>query len=330
MKFLVDAWYQKSPWLICLKPLSCVFQYLAARRRLCYQSGKKTIWKAPVPLLVVGNITVGGVGKTPLVVALVEALSAAGFSPGIVSRGYGGRASRYPVCVNFESKAKEVGDEPLMLAQRTECPVVVDPDRVAAAQYLLAHYQVDVIVSDDGLQHYALGRDLEIAVVDGARGLGNGWCLPAGPLREPPGRLSEVDWVVVNGGQTRITGHCHFMKLTPEVMVNLRSGEVRQCSDIIGQGEVHAIAGIGNPERFFATLEGIGYRAEPHRFDDHADYNASDLQFQDDKPVIMTEKDAVKCKIFAKDNCWYLKVKATLPPEFIKDVLLRVQNCSRQ
>jgi len=315
LKSLVDAWYQGSPWLVALKPLASLFRRQSEKRRLAYQSGAKAIWSAPVPVVIVGNITVGGVGKTPLVAALVRLARDAGFKPGIVSRGYGGKASHYPFLVAADSEASQVGDEPLMLARRCGCPVVVDASRVEAVKHLLKKSDCDLVISDDGLQHYALGRDMEIAVLDGVRGLGNGFFLPAGPLREGPERLNEVDWIIVNGGQLRLEQDSQLMQLKPSQLVNLSTGQIKDIDELADQ-KVHAMAGIGNPERFFITLEKLGYRLQRHAFADHHAFVSGDLPANDGKAIIMTEKDAVKCAHISDERCWYLSVEAELDNEF--------------
>jgi tetraacyldisaccharide 4'-kinase len=265
--------------------------------------------------VVVGNINVGGTGKTPLVAWLTEQLVAQGHKPGIVSRGYGGTSNSYPLLVNAQSDPREAGDEAVLLARKTGCPVVVDPDRSAAAQYLLSEEDCNVIVSDDGLQHYALGRDAEIAVIDGERGLGNGLCLPAGPLREPPARLQEVDVVVVNGDHQLELGVPH---MNMRVMVNsIEPLSENGALDAPNSQTVHGVAGIGNPDRFFATLREMGFEVIEHRFDDHHRFELTDLDFGDSLPVIMTEKDAVKCRQLLIEqihgNFWYLDI--TVQPD---------------
>lgn len=321
MNKLVQAWYRGSPWLTILKPLAALFRHQAGRRREAYQKGIKESWRAPVPVLVVGNISVGGVGKTPLVAWLARSLSERAYKPGIVSRGYGSQAPHYPFAVTADGDSQECGDEPLMLARATNCPVVIDSDRAAAANYLLDNNNCDLIISDDGMQHYALQRDIEIAVVDGRRGLGNGLCLPAGPLREPPERLASVDFLVVNGEGFNAERESYQMQLKPKRLVNLSDQKLLAAEELADQGAVHAVAGIGNPERFFTTLKSLGYRLIEHPFPDHYPFKADDLRFNDDLAVIMTEKDAVKCAAFAHDRCWYLRVEAELPPRFIDELI---------
>jgi tetraacyldisaccharide 4'-kinase len=290
--------------------------------------------RAPVPVVVVGNITAGGSGKTPLVAALAAALRDRGFAPGIASRGYGRRAERHahPIIVTPTSNVADAGDEPLVLA-RAGWPVAVAGDRVAAARALLdAHPRCDVVLCDDGLQHYALHRDVEIAVVDAARGVGNGWLLPAGPLREPRSRLSTVDAVVVLGGASRAyldTGTPTFaMTLAAKPLRRAGAPSIeRALADFAGV-RVHAVAGIGNPHRFFAQLAALGFDVDPHPFADHHAFVASDLAFADAAPVVMTEKDAVKCESFADERCWYLPVEASIDAalvDVVVDILEKVR-----
>ncbi len=319
--WLERSWYGSKPPLTALAPLEWLFSRVASARRSGYAGGKKQRYRASVPVIVVGNISVGGTGKTPFTLWLLALLSAQGYRPGVISRGYGGKAPGYPFEVTASSAASEAGDEPLMLVQRSGCPLVVDPDRGRAAAHLQALHGCDLIISDDGLQHYALERDIEIAVVDGLRGLGNGHCLPVGPLREPPGRLDEVDYVVVNGEG----GAFHHpagqrMILQPGSICSLNGEPVE-----LPPQSVHAVAGIGNPQRFFDTLTELGYRVLPHPFADHHRYQARDLDFGDQNPVLMTEKDAVKCRAFGADNRYYLPVNAWLPTLFSEKLLSHIK-----
>lgn len=275
----------------------------------------------PTPLVVVGNISVGGTGKTPLIIALVKRLQQQGYRPGVISRGYGGKAPAYPYLLTEASTAMEAGDEPLAIYRQTATPVAVGPDRLAVGK-LLEDQGCDVLLSDDGLQHYRLGRDIEIAVVDGSRGLGNGWRLPVGPLREPASRLNTVDWVVVNSPPDNfslrcLTGETCFyvpMEIRPHKLFHLSSGAEVEFDSLPRQ--VDAIAGIGNPQRFVATLQELGFEPRLHSFPDHHAFSASDLQFGESLPLVMTEKDAVKCKAFAQDNWFYLAITAELPESF--------------
>lgn len=306
---LTSLWYGSHPLSFALLPLSALFRTVVSVRRFAYRNGLLRSHKLPVPVIVVGNITVGGTGKTPLVIWLVEALRAAGHSPGVVSRGYGGDATAWPQAVSADSDPAEVGDEPVLIARRAACPVMVAPQRVAAARRLIADYACDVIVCDDGLQHYALRRDAEIAVIDGERRLGNGRCLPAGPLRETVARLRSVDLTVVNGAA--LAGECR-MQLSGSVAQSLAAPLMERGLGEWRGSRVHGVAGIGNPGRFFAHLRGQGLNVVEHPFPDHHRFQAEDLRFGDDLPVIMTEKDAVKCRGFAGPLHWYVPVSAQI------------------
>ena len=259
-----------------------------------------------VPVVVVGNVSVGGTGKTPFVIWLAAQLRQRNLRVGIVTRGYRGRASDWPRLVTPDSDPREVGDEAVLLARRTSCPVAAGPDRVAAAERLLEALAVDVLLSDDGLQHYRLARRFEIAVVDGVRGMGNGLCLPAGPLREPVERINQVDAIVVNGGDW---GHAGVFRATAVVtgVHRVKGGESRTLESFKGR-EVHAVAGIGNPQRFFDLLEDAGLDVIPHPLEDHADLGAAQLEFDEPGAVLITEKDAVKCEEIAHDDVWCVVV----------------------
>ena len=314
-------WYTEKQPLALLAPLEWLFNRVAGARRQAYVSGTKHSYRAAVPVIIVGNISVGGTGKTPFTLWLLETLRANGFRPGVVSRGYGGSAAKYPYEVTRNSPAAEAGDEPLMLVHRSGCPLVVDPDRGRAAAKLLELHDCNLIVSDDGLQHYALARDIEIAVVDSQRGVGNGRCLPVGPLREPAERLDQVDYVVVNGAAGSFDYAGSFtMALEPGIPRDLNGHEA-----VLVPQSVHAIAGIGNPQRFFDTLESLGYQVEPHAYPDHYKYRQQDLDFHDSRPLLMTEKDAVKCRAFATDNRYYLPVTAQLPLAFADRLIEQVK-----
>jgi tetraacyldisaccharide 4'-kinase len=273
-----------------------------------------------VPLIVVGNLTVGGSGKTPLVLWIAEHLKKNGYRPGIVSRGHGARVEA-PREASIVSNPGEVGDEPILLARRSGCPVWVAPDRVAAARALrAAHPDCDVLLSDDGLQHYALARDLEIAVVD-SRGFGNGFLLPAGPLREPVSRLASVDAVVAHD-TSAVPGFA--MRLTGTRFVQMLDARNVVGPEALRGKAVHAVAGIGDPERFFRQIERLGLALVRHPFADHHPFQAGDLQFGDAAPVVMTEKDAVKCKRFARPEFWIFPVSAELDPAFGRWLLERL------
>lgn len=311
-----DIWYGRSPWILPLLPLAGIYCAVVGVRRLAYRWKLLRMQRLPVPVIVVGNLTVGGTGKTPLIAWLAEFLRVQGFRPGLVARGYGGTARHWPQQVRADSDPRAVGDEPVLLTRLTGCPMAVAPDRVAAAQALLEHSRCDVILSDDGLQHYALGRDLEIAVIDGVRRFGNRWCLPAGPLREPVSRLASVDLVVSNG----LAGSNEFaMAVQVGDAVNLLTGERCPLEAFRGQ-RIRAIAGIGRPERFFEALRRQGLDVEGHVFPDHHAYRPEDLAFADGA-LLMTEKDAVKCRRFAQAHYWAVTTRTVLPAAFGERVL---------
>lgn len=303
-------WYSRPPSYF-LRGLSSIFNVIVKLRRYLYRSGYYKTTRIPVPVIVVGNLTVGGTGKTPFVIWLARYLTERGYHPGLISRGYGGSAPVYPQLVQCESDPSVVGDEALLLVQKTQSPVVVAPLRVKAAEYLLARYPaVNVIICDDGLQHYALARDIEIVVIDGERYFGNQYCLPAGPLREPLSRLNEVDYRVINQG---ISGDGEYqMKLPMGDWVNLSDPSLNKHSiDFIRTGKVvHAVAGIGHPQRFFNALRDQGLNIVEHPFPDHYFFQENDFAPMGDEPIVMTEKDAVKCKKFAQANYWYCPVSA--------------------
>jgi len=318
---VLRAWLQRGPVAWLLWPLSLLFGTAAAFRRMQYRRGWRHVERLPVPVVVVGNITVGGAGKTPFCAALVAALQERGYRPGIVSRGYGRRDSAAREVAPRDDPG-HVGDEPLILAE-TGVPVFVGRDRAAAGRALLAvHPDCDVLVSDDGLQHYRLGRDVEIAIVDQARGVGNGCLLPAGPLREPEARLDEVDAVVrlVSGDVSRAgtgEGRATFTTHVPQPWRNLVHPQ-READPAAWAGSgVHAIAGIAHPQRFFATLRAAGIAATEHAFADHHAYRAGDLDFPGATAILMTQKDAVKCARFADERHWFLPVRATVDPALV-------------
>jgi len=307
--WLERGWYLGGSAGILLRPLSLLFGQLVRLRQCLYRRGLFYSGHPGRPVIVVGNLTVGGSGKTPFTLWLARALAARGLRVGIVSRGYGGRASA-PTEVSSMASADQVGDEPLILARRSGARVVISRDRLAAARQLAA--EVDVIVADDGLQHYRLQRDFEIALVDGQRRCGNGQLLPAGPLREPIGRLAAVDATVVNGGAS--TGGEYAMALVATGFVDVASGARESLASWRGR-RVHAIAGIGHPARFFAQLRSLGLDPIEHPLADHAILTARDVTFQDHLPIVMTEKDAVKCVGFPAGHRVYLEVEASLSPE---------------
>jgi len=317
--FAARHWYRLSPVSVLLFPIRLVFRLLVALRRLLFRVGALRSVRLQVPVIIVGNLTVGGTGKTPLVLALAEALRAKGIRAGILSRGHGGTDSG-PRAVSGGDDAAQVGDEPLLLAERSGCPVWIGADRAAAARALLeAHARCDVILCDDGLQHYRLQRDFEIAVED-ERGLGNGLLLPAGPLREPAGR--RVDATVVNGPEAK--PGAFRMRLAPAGLhrVDAHGAPLAQ-SELSGK-KLHAVAGIGNPERFFAGLSRMGLAFSAHSFPDHHAFRAADLEFADCDFVLMTEKDAVKCRHFGRRDLIAVRVEAEIDPSLTELILERI------
>ena len=306
--WLERIWYRPEPPPSWLRPPAALFGALAAARRAAYRRGWLAAGEVGRAVVVVGNLGVGGSGKTPLVIWLARALAARGVRTGVVLRGYGGTA-RGPLCVRPDSDAGAVGDEALLIARRTGVPVCVGRDRLAAARALVAE-GVDLVLSDDGLQHYRLQRDVEIAVLDAARGLGNGALLPAGPLREPPARLDAVDVVVQTGEGPALRPGALRMRLRGAQLLPLDGGGPGTPLTALAGRTVHAVAGIGNPGRFFATLRAAGLEPREHAFPDHHAFRAGDLEFGDDLPILMTEKDAVKCAAFARAGRWYLPVEA--------------------
>jgi tetraacyldisaccharide 4'-kinase len=334
---LQNIWYRQSkpPWL--LRGLSRIFGLLISLRTRAYSSGLRRRHRISRPVIVVGNLTVGGTGKTPLVIWLVKQLRAQGLAPGVVLRGYGGQAGQgAPRIVELHADPLEVGDEAVLLRLRTGAPVVIGRDRVRAAQRLVEQTGANVVIADDGLQHLRLQRDFEIAVIDASRGLGNGYLLPAGPLREPRSRLGSVGAIVLNvsgdgdgdGGAVREahrSDNAFTMRLLGEQLLPLDDGgEPIALRSLAGQ-PVHAIAGVGNPQRFFRQLSAAGLRVQPHPLPDHHRYRASDLEFGDALPLLMTEKDAVKCRRFAAANRWYLPVEASFAPDEGAALMARLQ-----
>lgn len=313
---LLDAWYKGHPALVLLRPLEALYRRVVDGKRARFVAGQGEIYKAPVPVIVVGNITVGGTGKTPLILWMIDYCRRRGLRVGVVSRGYGAKPPSLPWRVTSQQNADQAGDEPLLIVKRTGVPLMIDPDRSQAVRALLAEEPLDLILSDDGLQHYRLARDLELVLIDAARGLGNRRCLPAGPLREPVERLQSVDALLYNGASAdREDGYA--FTLQPSALVNLLSGE-RQPVDYFPAGQaLHAVAGIGNPQRFFNTLEGLHWRPVPHAFADHAVFSAQALAFTPALPLVMTEKDAVKCASFAAFDWWYLAVEAVPSQAFV-------------
>ena len=347
-----ERWYAANPaGLKLLLPLEKLYLTLFKRREKAYRSGKKIAYRPSVPVIIVGNIHVGGSGKSPLVAALAKHFASLGYKPGIVSRGYGGKANYYPQSVTIHSDPQQVGDEPLMLAQQTGLPIAVDPKRPNAVKLLIEEEGCDLIIADDGLQHLALGRDIEIVVIDAARGIGNGHCLPVGPLREPPSRLNSVDWVIfqqVSQHGNQQADQATSAELESTVLKNIalknplqnyvlefsgwRRGDGHWQKDCpFSQGEtVHALAGIGNPPRFFNQLKSLGLTVIEHPLVDHAQLTQQHLEFNDDKPLVMTAKDAVKLQPWLNQRHWVAEVTANLPEAFLYQLQNQVADINKQ
>jgi tetraacyldisaccharide 4'-kinase len=332
MAWIERHWQRFTPISAVLCPLSLLFGAAAGVRRAAYRAGLAPSARLAAPVIVVGNITVGGTGKTPLTLWLAASLRARGYTPGIVSRGYGGRSSA-PQRVLADSDPNDCGDEAVLFARRSGCEVWVGADRVAAARSLLtARPACDVLISDDGLQHYALARAVELCVVDAVRGFGNGWLLPAGPLREPLARLETVDAVVLNAGNGNDLRASLGMipAATPRFTMRLEGGEFRNLRrpeqragpEHFRGKRVHAVAGIGDPQRFFRHLQGLGIAFTPHPFPDHHPYAATEIAYPGADAVLMTEKDAVKCRRFAGESHWELAVDA-VPDAALAELVLR-------
>lgn len=328
---LLSLWYDnnKKPryqkmLLFFLLPFSFIYYLIITLRRQSYlrhQLGTQTF---KVPIIVVGNITVGGTGKTPFVMHLVSLLRQQGYKPGIVSRGYRGRGRENHYWVNAESDPKQVGDEPVLLAQRLQCPLVVARKRPLGVEALLDTGSVNVVISDDGLQHYALGRDIEIALLDSEKPYGNGYCLPAGPLREPITRLKSVDFVMRNGEENPELSQ-HAMTLKAIGLYNGADPKKSSTLDSFKGQTVHAVAGIGQPERFFTMLEKAGIEVIRHPYPDHHDFTREDIVFLDEYPVLLTEKDAVKCQGLLQFKHWVVQVEAQVDPAFDEQLLSLLQ-----
>lgn len=323
--WLLRRWYSPRPaWFFI--PLAWLFWLLSGLRRAAYASGLLRTASLPAPVIVAGNISVGGTGKTPFVIWLAATLGERGHKIGVVSRGYGGAANREPVLVTPDSDPAVAGDEAVLLARRTGLPMAVCSDRVAAARLLCSRYPIEVLLSDDGLQHHRLPRQLEIVLLDGERGLGNGWLLPAGPLRETEHRLETVDLIVIKRtGEARFTWPgALYMSLVADTAVSLADGRRQPLTQFAAQA-VHALAGIANPGQFFATLEAAGLKVERRPLPDHARLKLADLEFLDAAPVFMTEKDAVKCSGLSLPRHWYVEASARLGDADQALVLERVE-----
>lgn len=317
---IVAAWYRSYSWTLVLIPFSWLFLCIISLR-CWYYSGKAHAYSRPV--IVIGNIAVGGTGKTPLVIHLAKIFTQYGFKVGIVSRGYG---AHHQAAVNFVTRGSDptlVGDEPVMIATQTNCPVIIGKERSEAVEALIKHFpSIQLILSDDGLQHYKMFRDIEIAVIHGLNRFGNGFCLPAGPLREPLSRLNKVDYIVAS--HNALAGE-NLLQFKPKYFISLDGNENILPVNNPGFSTIHAIAGIGEPGTFFDSLEKMGLKVIKHVFPDHHLYKSEDLQFPDVLPIIMTEKDAVKCRSIAPINSWFLSIETILPKEFEQKLLNHVK-----
>lgn len=335
--WLPSQWQTVSWPQILLFPISLIFYLLVSLRGFLYRVGLIKSVRLPVPVVVVGNITIGGAGKTPFTIALVKKLKALGLKPGVISRGYG-RETQSVLSVQADSLATEVGDEPLLIARSAQCPVFVGADRIQAGQALLnANPDCNIIISDDGLQHYRMRRDYEIVIVDAVRGFGNQLLLPAGPLREPIRRLENVDVIIYNqqSGSSNTNellrrDKTYQMQLSPADLYQLSAPQHTALPSQFKRKKVVAVAGIGHPQRFFDTLMALGLSFEPIAFADHATYGASDFAKIDADVIVMTEKDAVKCEVFADDRFWVLPVNAQLPPPLITALIEKLQQLEEE
>ena len=313
---VIDSWYKKSLWLYLLLPFSLVFSYLTNRRRRKFVKSKKLSYKSEIPLIVVGNLTIGGTGKTPLVAYIASELVKKGYKPGLVSRGYGGKF-RETLHVTNDTPVKQTGDEAQILS-KLNLPFYIDKNRVRAIKTLEENHDCDVIISDDGLQHYNMNRDIEIVVIDGKRRFGNNLTFPAGPLRESKTRLSSVDFIVNNSGPTQEDEH--LMNISPAKFVHLKSGKSYPIEKWPMHKQVHAVAGLGNPGRFFDLLARLGFEIIRHPFPDHHNFDESNIFYLDHLPIIMTEKDASKCRSFDNNKIWYLTIEADVSDKFIEEL----------
>jgi len=336
-KFFNLVWYPKKNSVgthilpLLLWPISMVYRLVILGRYYILKLKYKNQTN-PIPVIVVGNITVGGTGKTPFVIYLAGMLKKNGYNPGIISRGYGGdKKSHETLDIGGDATPHRVGDEPYFIHQNTQCPVVVGAKRNKSITYMIKHYpDVDVIISDDGLQHYAMPRDIEIVLMDGQRLLGNQHCLPAGPLREPASRLAQVDFIVVKNGCFKYANiNAVKMDIVAPILVNVKNPN-QKCAiaDFVvqyGTQTVHAVTGIGNTMSFFQLLMDQGFNIVQHAFPDHYKFTKTDICFEDDGPVIMTEKDAIKCTSFVSHNHWMLPIQAQLPQNFETELLRRIK-----
>lgn len=319
--WLNSIWYSRPNPPFWMLPFEWLYQSIVLSRNFCYRIGLFESWAAPVPVIVIGNLTVGGTGKTPMALHLARRLKDKGWKPGLVSRGYG-IALDDPVLVEPQDVASVIGDEPMLLARESGCPVAVFPRRAEAARLILENTDCNLLICDDGLQHLALERDIEILVVDGLRRFGNGHCLPAGPLREGVSRIRTVDLAIQNGG-TAMPGFIQ-MELKPEALVNIMTRETLSL-DQAADRKWYAVAGIGNPDRFARTLQQVGIDAELDSFPDHHAFVVNDFDKAGERPIVMTAKDAVKCESFAGRDWWYLRVLAELEDDPVDEIDSRLR-----
>ena len=320
--FVVDSWYKKSFWLYLLYPFSLIVSYITARRRRKYLKGVSKTHKSEVPVLVVGNLTIGGTGKTPLVKYIASQLLRLGYKPGLVSRGYGGNFKE-TLLVSDQTPVKQTGDEAQILAT-LNLPFYIDKSRVRAVKAITENHDCDIIISDDGLQHYKMNRDIEIVVIDGKRRFGNNLTFPAGPLRESKARLNSVDFIVNNSGPTD-EGE-YLMSVSPSRFIHLKSGKSYPIEDWPMHKQVHAVAGLGNPGRFFDLLARLGFDIIRHPFQDHHNFQEQDIHYLDHLPIVMTEKDASKCKDFDNNKIWYLTIEADVSDKFINELDTKIKS----
>lgn len=328
-------WYGKNRLFWLLIPFSLLYGLIAFVRRFLYKIGIFKSWQSPVPIIIIGNLSVGGNGKTPLAISLIKALQAKGLKVGLVSRGYGGKAENYPLILDDTTTTDQAGDEPVLIYQRTHAPVAVSPNRCQAVKALLEQNQLDVILTDDGLQHYALARDIEVVVVDGKRLFGNGWWMPAGPMRERQNRLKSVDLIIVNGDSInnltqQYPDKTYTMQLVPKYVINLLTKEKKELSSLLN---ICAVAGISNPKRFFDML--INMKADLNKtvaFADHQKFTLPLLNnvVSSEQTLLMTEKDAVKCQQFAQPNWWYLPIDAVIPKSAIDQICVLLDKTKSQ
>jgi len=320
--FVVDSWYKKSLWLYLLYPISLIFSYATSRRYRKFTKNKQIAYKSQVPIIVVGNLTIGGTGKTPLVKYIANELSKLGYKPGLVSRGYGGKFKE-TLKVDDSTSVKQTGDEAQILS-KLNLPFYIDRNRVRAVKTLVSNHDCDIIISDDGLQHYSMNRDVEVLVIDGKRRFGNNLLFPAGPLRESKKRINSVDFIVNNSGPTE-EGE-HLMNISPAKFVHLKSGKSYPVEKWPMHKQVHAVAGLGNPGRFFDLLARLGFDIIRHPFPDHHNFLTTELHYLDHLPIIMTEKDASKCKDFNNNKIWYLTIEAEISDKFIEDLDTKIKS----